>query len=76
MPNHTKGRLKSGDSAIKPGERTCETADTPQLSRQNVKGTKIGNNSIPRFPNTGTHDVFTDCDAVEILNKVLQKKRW
>ena len=74
MPDHKNGRLKSGGSGFKKGERLEETAGTPQLSRKKVKGSRTGNNSIPRFSDTYTHDVLTDYDTVEIFHRVLLKK--
>jgi hypothetical protein len=74
MPKNFKGRLKSENSGFRKRERTEETADTPQLIRQNVKGTKTGNNSLSQLSKTDTPDVFTDYDAVEIFNRVLLKK--
>jgi len=76
MPKNTKGRLKSKNSGFRKRERTEEAADTPQLIRQNVKGTKTGNNSLSQLSETDTHDVFTDYDAVELFNRVLLKKRF
>jgi len=76
MPKNTKGRLKSEKTGFRKRERTEKTADTPQLIRQNVKGTKTGNNSLSQLSKTDTHDVFTDYDAVEIFNRVLSKKRF
>ena len=76
MPKNTKGRLKLENSGFRKRERMEETADTPQLIRQNVKGTKTGNNSLSQLSKTDTHDFFTDYDAVEIFNRVLQKKRF
>jgi hypothetical protein len=75
MPGHINGRLKSEKSGFRKGERSKDTADTPQLSRQEVKGSKTGNNSSPRLSKTDTHAVFTDYDAVELFNRVLLKKR-
>jgi hypothetical protein len=76
MPKNTKGRLKSENSGFRKRKRTEKTADTPQLIRQNVKGTKTGNNSLSQLSETATHDVFTDYDAVELFNRVLLKKRF
>jgi hypothetical protein len=75
MPGHTNDRLKSENSGSRKRERTEDSADTPQLIRQNVNGTKTGNISFSQLSETDTHDVFTDYDAVEILNRVLLKKR-
>jgi hypothetical protein len=75
MPGHTNDRLKSENSGSRKRERTEDSADTPQLIRQNVNGTKTGNISFSQLSETDTHDVFTDYDAVEIFNRVLLKKR-
>lgn len=75
MPNNTNGRLKSGDSGVRPGGRTCETVKTIQSGRQKIKVKKNGNNSLFQLSETDTHNVFTDYDAVEIFNRVLLKKR-
>jgi len=72
---HTKGRLKSEDSGLMTGVQTEETPDTLRLSRQKVKGTKIGNIPISQVSRTDTHDLFTDHDAVEIFNRVVLKNR-
>jgi hypothetical protein len=74
MPDHTIGSLKSEDTGLMNEEQTEEIPNTPQLSRQKVKGTKTGNKSVPRLAKTETHAVFTDYDAVEIFNRVLLKK--
>jgi len=74
MQNHMNGILKSGDSDIRPGGRTCDTAETLQSDQQKVNVKKTGNNSRSQLSETDTHNVFTDYDAVEILNNVLEKK--
>lgn len=75
MPGRTNDRLKSENSGFRKEAQSADSADTPQLIRQNVKGTKTGNISFSQLSETDTHDVFTDYDAVEIFNRVLLKKR-
>lgn len=74
MPSYTKGRLKSKESGFRKWERTKETADTPQLNRKKVKDKKTSNGSFPQLSIRDISCIITDCDAVDMFNRVLLNK--
>jgi hypothetical protein len=74
MPDHTNGRLKSGEPDVRKEDRIYDTTDTFQSNQQKANMKKTGNSSHSSSSKTSNHEIFTDYDAIEHFNRVLLKK--